>query len=762
MRSTDRNIIAAAIFGIILSLGAASLLVRPINAQRVELQFTANEDITKNLPPEYAIPYIALGAFRGPVLNFLWIRLEDMKQDGKFWEAKQLSEVITRLQPRFPHVWANRAWNLSYNISVATHTARERWFWVRAGIDLLRDEGIPQNPNSILLYKELSWIFLHKIGMFSDDLHRYYKAKLAEEWHYFLGDPLAGRAEAYDFEGKAILGPDGQPLREWAAITGFRPIAWMYDKYINTVNLPWRARLHIRSLLDDPRLKERVEPFAELPALRMRVRAQRLQDKLRKDAPDLAGRLQPLIDELAKLEARYGEPLDRFVAGEPDCAPLVTQLAAMGLKPDVQLMERVGRMRAAIAANAPEAKTAHEKLREMFGDPDLDALENRDKPAARLLAYMRAYTLDRKYNMDPLWMLELMEGRWFVHPDTLPELEREKRIPAIPVDWRHPAAHGMYWAALGVRKSQGILKPQDFDLLNTDRQILHGLQALMHSGKLLYDPFSGPDGGYHRMIPDVRFIDAYHYAVFGSVIRNPAERLKGAAVVESFEAGHENFLTWATQELYLAGQDEQADRYYRLLRQTFTDRDPRNLERYRKPLHKFVMDEFIHAEEIEDDDRVRGMLVNFLMRAIDEGLAANNPQAARRWIDSADTVYKNYHRSQGYRTLVGPDGINRMAMPPFPDMFAQALEVYLTRVLGPGAIRFKIRAWENVHEEYQRRVYDRVRPVLVRECREIGLDPDSAFPEPPGMEEYRQNRGRPLRPESPDQPFVSERRSGMR
>jgi len=336
-------------------------------------------------------------------------------------------------------------------------------------------------------------------------------------------------------------------------------------------------------------------------------------------------------------------------------------------------------------------------------------------------------------------------------------------VPAIPIDWRHPAAHGLYWAALGVKKSQGIYKPTEFDVLNIDRQILHGLQALMHSGKLLYDPLSGPDGGYHRMLPDYRYIDAYHYAVYGAVYRNPAERLKGAAVVESFEAGHENFLTWAIQHLYWAGLDEKAEKYYALIRKIYTKRDPRNLVRYSKPIKTFVMDEFIAAEEIEDNDRVQGLVVEFLIRAIEEGLAANRPESARRWIDTARLIYDNYNRSQDYRTIRGPDQLNRMALDTsFSGMFQQALEIYLTQFYGPGGIRFKIRAWNYVDDEILRRVYDRVKPRLAAEARAVGIDPEMAFPEPAGMLIFRESRGKPKAPENPDQPFISERRSGMR
>ncbi|MFA6043552.1 MAG: hypothetical protein WC718_01085 [Phycisphaerales bacterium] len=155
---------------------------------------------------------IAMGAFRGIFVNFLWMRANQMKEDGKFYEANQLADAITKLQPRFPSVWVFHAWNLAYNISVSTQTPEERWAWVNAGIDLLRAKGIPANPNSLLLHKELGWIFLHKIGGQTDDANLYYKKMLAQEWTIAVGPPPKRGPEDRD-RAKAI-----KKFAEWIAV----------------------------------------------------------------------------------------------------------------------------------------------------------------------------------------------------------------------------------------------------------------------------------------------------------------------------------------------------------------------------------------------------------------------------------------------------------------------------------------------------------------------------------------------------------------
>jgi len=139
-------------------------------------------------PPMVALG-VAMGALRGIFVNYLWIRATNAKEEGRYYEAVELADWITRLQPRLPQVWTFHAWNMAYNISVTTQTPEERWGWVNAGIRLLRNEGIRANPNNMHMHKELAWIFLHKIAGYTDDANLYYKKQFAYEWQNILGRP---------------------------------------------------------------------------------------------------------------------------------------------------------------------------------------------------------------------------------------------------------------------------------------------------------------------------------------------------------------------------------------------------------------------------------------------------------------------------------------------------------------------------------------------------------------------------------------------
>ncbi|MFO0376359.1 MAG: hypothetical protein ACK51N_04855, partial [bacterium] len=177
----DSNVILLAVAVIVVGLGASCLLAVQIAASAGRHQLVYTDRAEEGITPEEALG-IAAGAFRGVVVNFLWIRAQELKQDGKHYEAVDLAKTITRPQPRFPRVWAFHAWNLAYNISVATQTPGERWQWVNAGIRLLRDQGIPANPSDMLLHRELAWIFLHKIQGMADDANGHYKRAMAYEW----------------------------------------------------------------------------------------------------------------------------------------------------------------------------------------------------------------------------------------------------------------------------------------------------------------------------------------------------------------------------------------------------------------------------------------------------------------------------------------------------------------------------------------------------------------------------------------------------
>jgi hypothetical protein len=177
-------------------LAAASRL-DSIERTREEMGLVSTKSALENAPPSLAFATVAMGAFRGLVVDILWMRADKLKDEGHFFDAKQLAEWITVLQPRFAAVWDFHGWNMAYNISVAIPNTQweERWRWVRNGYELIRDKGLGMNPQAIILYRSLAWIFQHKIGGVTDDCHMDYKRELALSMRPLLGPATKGEFE---------------------------------------------------------------------------------------------------------------------------------------------------------------------------------------------------------------------------------------------------------------------------------------------------------------------------------------------------------------------------------------------------------------------------------------------------------------------------------------------------------------------------------------------------------------------------------------
>jgi hypothetical protein len=204
-----------------------------LNADRADLGFTRLTPL-ENAPPVLAFTTVALGGFRGLIANALWMRANDLQQDDKYFEMVQLTDWITKLEPHFVDVWRVQAWNMAYNISVKFKDPEDRWHWVKRGIELLRDDGIRLNPGETLIYRDLSWLFQHKMGQNLDDAHMRYKLRWAQEMQGVLG----GRP---DFD--ALLNPQTAADRE--RVRKLRDIYKMDPRIIQKVDeeygpLDWR------------------------------------------------------------------------------------------------------------------------------------------------------------------------------------------------------------------------------------------------------------------------------------------------------------------------------------------------------------------------------------------------------------------------------------------------------------------------------------------------------------------------------------------
>lgn len=634
-----RMVQLGAVLGAALCMGLAAVLQAPINQQRVDLQLVSHSDVYKDLPPIYGLVGAAGGPVRALTSMYLWMKAENLKQEGKYFQSQTLAKWICTLQPRFPSVWVNRAWDLSYNISVGTQTRRERWQWVYNGIRLLRDEGIPNNDRFAGLYHQLAWIWFHKVGDRLDDFHHFYKRQWAANMEILLGAPPAGA-------------PDSETI-EW-----FRPVA---------------------------------------------------------EAP---------------------RTLDGLLAGRPGAADLVSRLEALGIDINARtddnrifhpLEERffrkytkwaTAKSLSVLRSRPFEVPPGEEKLYQFFETApkeDFDAL----------LAFLRAKVLREQYKMDPQYMLDLTGQLHTAEP--------------IPIDWRTPYSQAIYWSMYGVKKAKELKTVREFDLINTDRVLLFSLSKLRESGRYVFRlNIDEPMDSYLAISPDFRYLESMHnmYLEMGKRHAEEDEDVTGKTS-ELLKTGHINFLRDSVVELWLAGRKADAQKWFDYLADTY--KDDYTKETQKEYVHG--MESFVLGQLKDKVDTYNGCLttVYAMLAASYNALVAGWPDEYATQVANALKVYNLY---QGDKT---EDPQGRRTLPAFVQIRAQALADYVMDPTHP--VIFSVWAWQREQTEVKRECYDYLREAFEKLAAQEDLDPEKAFPEPAGMEQWRLEHPAPMNPE---------------
>ena len=211
----------AAIVGLLVLSGAQSTALR-----RDRLAARSASGATEGMPPALAFANVALGGFRGVVADMLWLRAQRLQEQGRYVELVPLAEGIAALEPDNGEVWAYHAWNLSFNVCAMMRRPEDRWRWVRAGIDLLESRGMRLNPLDARTRRELSWIFLFKLGTDVDYAAGHYRAEWAREIAPFLGPrgqpPTAASRQGAELHERFGL----DPARMAELDAQFGPMDW--------------------------------------------------------------------------------------------------------------------------------------------------------------------------------------------------------------------------------------------------------------------------------------------------------------------------------------------------------------------------------------------------------------------------------------------------------------------------------------------------------------------------------------------------------
>ncbi len=255
--------------------------------QEHELHFTGQ---ISNAPPLVVFTTVALGSFRGLIADMLWVRAINLQDQGNYFELVQLANWITELQPQFSGGIVYLGWNMAYNISVTCSSRDDRWRWVMEGIRLLRDKALVYNPTDPVIYKDLAWIFQHKIGDMYDDHNRFYKSKWAKIVQDIItAEPDWALMTTVPRGAKAFMEKYGKDHKLWKILdkAGYKSYTELYDAFLANGNQLPEIVKEAFKINEEPELEKELDAS---------FRSELLYNDLKLDAS--------FIGELHK---RYGE-----------------------------------------------------------------------------------------------------------------------------------------------------------------------------------------------------------------------------------------------------------------------------------------------------------------------------------------------------------------------------------------------------------------------------------------------------------------------
>jgi hypothetical protein len=324
-----------------------------------------------------------------------------------------------------------------------------------------------------------------------------------------------------------------------------------------------------------------------------------------------------------------------------------------------------------------------------------------------------------------------------------------------PIDWRWPSAHSLYWSARGVER--GIIRKyegnaRDFDFLNTDRIVMQSVQDLYRYSDIYFDFYTWvmqPTNARPTlmMMPNIHFIPSYKMILYeveerGGIFENTRER-----PFTVMGMGYENFMKDAIRHYYRAGYVKKAeDAKDELFQWEGKNRnDFSQIDEYAKPINEFIANEL--KDRVGSPNVALSEITGALQAAYNFGLLAGDDDRFRSEFEYAKSFHLAYMNKQ-YRDVVAQGGGEfRMGMVSrnFRLFAARVFGVYL-QAISPEEAKL---VYARAPEDLKRWAYDQ----LVAMYKEV-LDSnpstpsfDSEFPEPAGMEAFRQERQRILEEE---------------
>ena len=312
-----------------------------------------------------------------------------------------------------------------------------------------------------------------------------------------------------------------------------------------------------------------------------------------------------------------------------------------------------------------------------------------------------------------------------------------------PIDWRHPAAHALYWSQQGIDRA--VLRAtesneRNLDFVNTYRRLMQSLQELFRYGDIYFNfiDFALGDRGYYQALPNQYFARSY-----GAIEREVRER---SGIFEStkrvrttYMAGLENFVTDVILFFYRRGQIEEANYWYEELRtlDRININDViRTAERFTLPLDDFVK---ANLYDRADSPNIAANQITAALQGSFVSLLSGQTEAYERQFEYAVRNHEYFHSKQFRDVLAAAGTANRMEIVD-PNFFYFAGTLFAIFLDGLDLDNARV-LYTNAPASLKRYGYDLLQTKFaerVEELAEAGGDPfEVMFPEPSGMPAFR-------------------------
>jgi len=331
-------------------------------------------------------------------------------------------------------------------------------------------------------------------------------------------------------------------------------------------------------------------------------------------------------------------------------------------------------------------------LAERGSGPLASWLAKTDRVSARqaLVAQVRAQVLRDIYHMDPLLMVELTKALG-------------------PIDWRHPAAHALYWAAQGVlRIETGEAYPRlNKELLSRlyrNHAFAIGLQQLVLRGRLTGDPSRME----LRHSPEYRFLTAYESTIFNGLVTEEGPG-PNATLPEEYQIAYWNIVEASLLTAWLRGDIEVAERCLERLHRFFGDSGASPIE--------FLM---VQLEDgLPEGETELTAEISFRIREqLFEGLrGAAGDLTNLVWLRRRELAERLWNKFSGIE----------LAIPDIESLEEEAVEGFFRASTMYASAASKARLWDHIAPEQRAEFSLPLIEQLKDEARRAGLDPSATF-----------------------------------